>query len=215
MSADLEKATTRNLLDGLRSYLTTFDAQHEQVRRIEASALTDSREHHLQLIHFSDALPRLQHYSFVALLALTVEARLTVFCKTLQHQYGLSPGIDGLRGDLLARAQGFLSEHLPLEPPADLWRWLVDLANVRACVVQAAGNVTLLNGKDRRELAAVVKRRPGLAIAPDYILFNLAPHQTLQSEQVLHIRTPFCSDAVTAAQGLFGYLYQHRDPEMV
>ncbi len=212
MSIDLEKATTRQLLDGLRSYLTTFEAQHEAVRELDVSAITDSREQHLQMVHFVEVLPQLQHYAFVALLTLTFEARLTVFCKTLQEEHSFSPGIEGLRGVLLNRARAFLLEHLQLEPPGDLWRWPFDLARVRDCIVHRAGNVSMLDAVERRDLTAVIKRRPGLSIAPDHFLFNRAPHPTVQAEQVLRVDTVFCLEAVTAAQGLFGYLYQHRDP---
>jgi hypothetical protein len=215
VSVDLERATTRQLLDGLRSYLTTFDAQQDGVRRTEVSAITDSREQHVQMVHFSDALPSLQHYSFVTLLTLIVEARLTVFCKTLQEEHSFSPGIDGLRGHVLGRAHSFLTEHLQLTPPADLWRWLSDLTHVRDCIVYCAGNVKMLDIRDRRELSAVVKRRPGLSITPDHLLFNRAPYPTLHPEEVLRVGAPFCLEAVTAAQGLFGYLYQHRDPEVL
>ena len=41
MSADLDKATTRNFLDGLRSFVTTFDEQRDVAREQDALALTE------------------------------------------------------------------------------------------------------------------------------------------------------------------------------
>lgn len=213
MSVHSEKATTRNLLDGLRSFLTTFDEQRNGVRREESRTLSDSREHMLNTASFDDALPQLQRYSFVILLTLIVEARLTVFCETLQLEHGISPGIDGLRGSLLDRARGFLSEHFELEPPEDLWRWLLDLSRVRDCIVRYAGNLDLCDPTERRHLTAVAKRRPGLEIRSDRTLFHRVAKLSFHSKQVLKVDTTFCLDTVTAASGLFGYLYQHRDPE--
>jgi hypothetical protein len=212
VSVNAEKATTRNILDGLRSYLTTFDEQRNGVRREESRAITDSREYSLHSANFDDALPQLQHYSFVVLLTLTVEARLAVFCETLQLEHGISPGIDGLRGGLLHRARSFLTQHFELEPPEDLWRWLQDLARVRDCIIRCAGNLDLCDRTDRRHLTTIAKRRPGLEIRPDRVLFHRAPKLSLRPKQVLHIDPTFCLETVTAASGLFGYLYQHRDP---
>ncbi len=211
MSVNLEKATTRNLLDGLRSYLTTFETQRDQVREGEAPLLTDSMEHHLQLQSFGDVLPRLQYYSFVILLTLIVEARLSVFCNTMHEEHGLPCGLEGRGGDLLERARGFLQREVRLEPPGDLWRWLSDLSQVRDCIVHSAGNLNMLDPADRREIVSAAKRRPGLAVVSDDQLFNRAPHPSLRLEQVLHVEAAFCLEAVTAAQGVFGYLYQHRD----
>lgn len=212
MSIHAEKITTRNLLDGLRSFLTTFDQQRDSVRRDESRAITDSREHSLHSANFDQALPRLQHYSFVVLLTLVVEARLAVFCETLQLEHGISPGIDSLRGGLLQRARGFLSEHFELEPPEDLWRWMQDLARVRECIVRFAGNPDLCDAADRRQIDAIVKRRAGIDIKSDPILFHRVPTLSLRSRHLIDVETAFCLDAVTAASGLFGYLYQHRDP---
>ncbi len=212
MSVHAEKITTRNLLEGLRSFLTTFDQQRSSVRGNESRAITDSREHVLHGANFDHALPRLQHYSFVVLLTLVVEARLAVFCETLQLEHGISPGIDGLRGGLLQRVRSFLSEHFELEPPEDLWRWIQDLARVRDCIVRFAGNPDLCEPADRRQIEAIVKRRPGLGIKSDPVLFHRAPRLSLRSPQLMDVETAFCLEAVTAASGLFGYLYQHRDP---
>jgi hypothetical protein len=214
VSIDIEKATTRNLLDGMRSYLTTFQAQQKGLYD-EGATLQSSREFRTSAVTFGAALPRLQHYSFVALLTMIVEARLTVFCRSLQEEHGFSPGIDGLSGDLLSRSRTFLSQNLDIDPPADLWRWLSDLARVRDCIVRTAGSVALLNHLDRREMTLITKRRPGIAVDTGHQLFSRTPRVTLQPELALQIDAGFCMEAVTAAQGLFGYLYQHRDPNPI
>ncbi len=212
MSVDLEKATTRNLLDGLRSYLTTFETQRDSIRRVENPAAADFRDGRVHPVHFGDLLPRLQSYSFVTLLTLIVEARLTVFCRTVQRDYALGTGIDDLEGDLFARALTFLSRSLRLALPQDLWRWLSDLMLIRDCIVHTGGSIEALSRNDRVEINSIVRRRPGLTVETDNLLFSHRPRSGSHSQQVLRVDLEFCSDAVTAAQGLIGYLYQHREP---
>jgi hypothetical protein len=64
------------------------------------------------------------------------------------------------------------------------------------------------------EINSIVRRRPGLAVETDSLLFSLRPQSGSPSQQILRVELEFCSDAVTAAQGLIGYLYQHREPSM-
>lgn len=212
MSVDLERATTRNLLDGLRSYLTTFEIQLDSIRQDENSTAMDSRDGRVHPVHFGDLLPRLQAYSFVTLLALIVEVRLSVFCRTVQQDYALATGIDDLAGDLFARAFAFLAQSLSLEPPQNLWQWLSDVMLIRDCIVHTGGSIQALSRSDRLEIHSIVRRRPGLAVESDSLLFSHRPQAGCLGQQILRVELEFCSDAVTAAQGLIGYLYQHREP---
>lgn len=213
MSVDVEKATTRSLLDGLRSYLIAPAEALSPMNREEQATLSESREHFAVTAHLGDVLPLLSQYSFVVLLTLIVEARLTVFCRGLEDEHGFSPGMDGLSGNLLDRARAFLSENLQLQPPTDLWLWLTDIARVRDCAVHSAGSLELLKSADRRDILVTAKRRPGLSIETDHALFDRAPRVLSRPERSLRVDRAFCLEAVTAAQGVFGYLYQHRDPE--
>lgn len=213
MSVDVEKATTRSLLDGLRSFLTTPDQPLSWARYDNESTASESRNHFAPPAYLGTVLPRLSQYSFVVLLTMIVEARLTVFCRALQEEYGFSPGIDGLSGSLLDRTRAFLAENLQLEPPTDLWQWLTDIARVRDCAVFAAGSIELLKPTDRRDILVTAKRRPGLVIDSDHALFDRAPRMVPHPERSLRVDREFCLEAVTAAYGVFGYLYQHRDPE--
>ncbi|KPJ86767.1 MAG: hypothetical protein AMS18_15235 [Gemmatimonas sp. SG8_17] len=212
MSSDLDKATTRNFLDGLRFFLTTFDDQRDAAREDDAIALTESREHHATSIVFGDLVPRLQRYSFVVLLAVILQARIAVFCKTLRLDHGLSYSVDDMEGDFIARLRTFLKEVVELQLPAELWRWMEDLLLLSRCISDAAGNLDMMGPAERRRLHNVVQRRPGLALEPDDLLFSRGPLLPRQAETVLVIHNEFCLDAVTAAQGLFGYLYQHPAP---
>ncbi len=213
MSVDLDKATTRNLMDGLRSYVATFEDQRDAARAQDALALTESREHHTEAILFGDALPRLQTYSFITLLTVIFESRLTVYCRTVHEDHGLPLYLTDLEGSFLQRAWSFLTEQVKARPPTELWRWTQDVFLVRDCIVENAGNVGLMDRASQRALQQVVRRRPGLCIEPDEILFNCAPHASLRTENVLGIESEFCLEAVTAAIGLFGFLYQHRVPD--
>jgi hypothetical protein len=212
MSVNLDKATTRNLLDGLRSYIATFEDQRDAAREQDALALTESREHHAHAILFGDALPRLQTYSFITLLTVIFESRLTVYCRTVREDHGLPRCLTDFEGQFLERAWSFLTEEVQARPPTELWRWAQDIFTVRTCIVESAGNVGLMDQPSQRALQQVVRRRPGLGIEPDEILFNCAPHASLRSEYIVRVDTEFCLEAVTAIQGLFGFLYQHRVP---
>ncbi|UCD23157.1 MAG: hypothetical protein JSW51_08830 [Gemmatimonadota bacterium] len=212
MSADLDRATTRNFLDGLRSFVTTFDEQRDVAREQDALALTESREHHPHAILFGDLLPRLQTYSLVTLLTVVLKARLAVFCKAVHQDHGLDKTLDDMDGTFLERVHIYLRDVVQAEPPVDLWRWAEELVLLHACIVDSAGNPDLMNKFDRRVLQQIVRRRPGLALEHDDLLFSRSPHLSQRSQPVLVIDTEFCMEAVTAAQGLFGYLYQHRTP---
>jgi len=212
MSVNLDKATTRNLLDGLRSYVATFEDQRDAARAQDALALTESSEHHAHAILFGEALPRLQTYSFITLLTVIIESRLTVYCRTVREDHGLPRYLTDFEGQFLSRAWSFLTEEVQARPPAELWNWAQDIFTVRDCIVENAGNVSLMDQPSQRALQQVVRRRPGLGIARDEILFNCAPHASLRAEYVLGVETEFCTEAVTATQGLFGFLYQHRVP---
>ncbi len=212
MSADLDKATTRNLLDGLRSFVTTFDEQRDAAREQDALSLTESREHHPHAILFGDLLPRLQNYSFVTLLTVILKARLAVFCRAVQQDHGLELSLYHMDGTFLDRVHAYLRDVVQAEPPEDLWSWAQELVLLHTCIVDGAGNPDLMSKFDRRVLQQIVRRRPGLAIAQDEMLFSRSPHLSQKPQPVLMIDTEFCMEAVTAAQGLFGYLYQHRTP---
>ena len=212
MSADLDKATTRNLLDGLRSFVTTFEGQRDAAREEDARALTESREHHPHAVLFGDLLPRLQNYSLVILLTVVLKARLAVFCKAVRQDHGLEQSLDDMDGTFLEKVHAYLRDVVQAEPPADLWKWTEELVLLHTCIVEAAGNPDLMSKFDRRVLQQIVRRRPGLALEQDDLLFSRSPHLSQRPQLVLVIHTEFCMDAVTAAQGLFGYLYQHRTP---
>ncbi len=212
MAADLDRATTRNFLDGLRFFLTTFDDQRDAAREEDALALTESREHHAHAVLFGDLVPRLQRYSFVLLLTMILEARIAVFCRTLCQDHGLSYTLDDTQGNFVERVRTFLKEVVQAQPPADLWRWVEDLMLLRSCIGGAAGNVSMMSQADRRRVRSVVQRRPGLSLEPDDLLFSRALALSRQTDTVLVVHSEFCLDAVTAAQGLFGYLYQHPEP---
>lgn len=212
MSVHLERATTRNLLDGLRAYISTFDAQLEAAHQEDATAVTESGEYSSRATQFSDVLPRLQHYGFVTHLSLIIEARLSVFRQVMREELDLPPENTGATGGFLDHIHAFVTKHLEAEPPEDLWRWMTDIALVKDLITQHAGSVTSLPDPKRRTLALVVRRRPGLEIGPDNRLYSPVPHTSRRTEQVLSIRRDFCVEAVTAAQGLFGYLYTHREP---
>lgn len=212
MSVHLERATTRNLLDGLRAYITTFDAQLEAAHREDATAITESGEHMARATQFSDVLPRLQHYGFVTLLGLIIEARLAAFWKVTREEYDTEPGPEPTPPEFLGRVHAFITKYLDAEPPADLWQWISDIRTVKDCVSLYAGNVTALPDADRRRLNAIVRHRPGLDIVNDERLHTPIPHASTRVERVLSINRDFCLEGVTAAQGLFGYLYTHREP---
>ena len=212
MAADLDRATTRNFLDGLRFFLTTFDDQRDAAREEDALALTESREHHAHAVLFGDLVPRLQRYSFVLLLTMILEARIAVFCRTLCQDHDLSYTLDDMQGNFLERVRTFLQEVVQAQPPADLWRWVEDLMLLRSCIADAAGNVSMMSQADGRRVRSVVQRRPGLALEPDDLLFSRTLLVARQTDTVLAVHSEFCLDAVTAAQGLFGYLYQQPEP---
>jgi len=212
MAADLDRATTRNFLDGLRFFLTTFDDQRDAAREEDALALTESREHHAHAVLFGDLVPRLQRYSFVLLLTMILEVRIAVFCRTLCQDHGLSYTLDDTQGNFVERVRTFLKEVVQAQPPADLWRWVEDLMLLRSCIGDGAGNVSMMSQADRRRVRSVVQRRPGLSLEPDDLLFSRALVLPRQADTVLVVHSEFCLDAVTAAQGLFGYLYQHPEP---
>jgi hypothetical protein len=212
MSADLDRATTRNLLDGLRTFVTTFEDQRDAAREQDALALTESREHHPHAILFGDLLPRLQHYSVVTLLTVVLKARLAVFCNAVRQDHGLEQSLYAMDGTFLEKVHAYLRDVVQAEPPEDLWSWTEELVFLHACIVEAAGNPALMSKFDRRVLQQIVRRRPGLALEQDDLLFSRSPHLSQGPQPVLVIDSVFCSEAVTAAQGLFGYLYQHRTP---
>ncbi|UCG86047.1 MAG: hypothetical protein JSW71_19410 [Gemmatimonadota bacterium] len=212
MSVDLDKATTRNFLDGLRSFLATFDDQRDTAREVDALALTESREHHPHAVLFEDVVPRLQHYSFIVLPTVILEARLAILCKTLCQDHGLSPSLDDMDGSFIDRVRRFLKDVVRVQPPPDLWRWVEDLALLRTCIADAAGNPNMLGQSEQHRLQNLVRRRTGLTLEPDDLLFSRSPLLAQHAETVLLVRSEFCLDAVTAAQGLFGYLYQHQAP---
>jgi hypothetical protein len=212
MSANLDKATTRNFLDGLRSFVATFDDQRDAAREDDALVLTESREHHTQAVLFGDLVSRLQCYSFVVLLVGILKARLAVFCRTLHRDYGLPQSLDDMEGDFLERVESYLSSVVHVQPPKDLWCWARDLVLLASCVGLAAGSVNIVGQRERRALQQVVRRRPGLFLESDDLLFSRSPELTKHAEPVLVIETEFCLESVTAVQGLFGYLYQHRAP---
>ena len=212
MSADLDKATTRNFLDGLRSLVTVFEGQRDAAREQDALALTESREHHPHAILFGDLLPRLQTYSFVTLLTVILKARLAVFCRAVRQDHGLEQSLDDMDGTFLEKVHTYLRDVVQAEPPEDLWHWTEELVSLHTCIVEAAGNPDLMSKFDRRVLQQIVRRRPGLALEQDDLLFSRAPHLSQRPQPALVIDTEFCMEAVTAAQGLFGYLYQHRTP---
>jgi hypothetical protein len=212
MSVDLDKATTRNLMDGIRSYVATFADQGDAAREQDALALSESREHHTEAVLFGDALPRLQTYGCITLLTVIFESRLTVYCRTVREDHDLPRYLTDFEGPFLQRAWSFLTEEIEARPPTELWRWTQDVFMVRDCIVENAGNVGLMDQASQRALQQVVRRRPGLRIEPDKLLFNCAPHASLHTDYVLGVECEFCLDAVTAAMGLFGFLYQHRVP---
>ena len=212
MSVHLERATTRNLLDGLRAYISTFELQLDAAHREDALAITESGEHIAHATRFSDVLPRLQHYGFVTLLALIIEARLSLFWKVAREEYETVPHPEPTPAEFLERVHSFIIEHLEAEPPEELWQWIMDIAAVKDCVARYAGSVTSLPEPARRGLNRIVRHRPGLEISPDDRLHTPLPHASRRVEQVLSIKRDFCLEGVTAAQGLFGYLYTHREP---
>jgi hypothetical protein len=212
MSADLDKATTRNFLDGLRSFMATFDDQRDAAREDDAIALTESREHHTQAVLFGDLVQRLQCYSFVVLLVVILRARLAVFCKTLHRDHGLAQRLDDMEGEFLERVEAYITDVVGVQPPRDLWAWARDLVLLENCIGQAAGSVSIVGQRERRILQQIVRRRPGLSLEPDDLLFSRSPELIKHAEIVLVIETEFCSESVTAVQGLFGYLYQHQAP---
>ena len=152
MSVHLERATTRNLLDGLRAYITTFDAQLDAAHREDSLASTQSGEHMARATQFSDVLPRLQHYGFVTLLALIIEARLAAFWKVAREEHDAVPSPEPPPAEFLARVHAFITEYLEAEPPEDLWQWIGDIAVVKDCVARYAGSVTSLPEPERRGL---------------------------------------------------------------
>jgi hypothetical protein len=192
--------------------VATFDDQRDAAREQDALALTESREHHTHAILFGDVLPRLQAYSFVTLLTVIFESRLSVFCRTLSVEHDLPRSLDDFDGDFLEQSWAYLTEQVQARPPTELWRWMQDVFTLRGCIVNHAGNVGTLDQSSRRAVEQIERRRPGVGIESDEMLFNSAPHATLRSEYVLEVQSEFCLEAVTAAQGLFGYLYQHKTP---
>jgi hypothetical protein len=208
MSADLDRATTRNFLEGLRSFVATFEAQRDAAREQDALLITESREHHAHAIPFGELVTRLQYYSFVVLLTATLEARLAVYCRTLCQEHGISYTISGADGSFIDRVRDFLKEVIQAQAPTEMWRWMEDLAVLRTCIADAAGNPSLLVPTARRKVESVVRRRSGLALDRDHLLFSRSLPLPQHAETVLVVRREFCWDAVTAVQGLFGYLYQ-------
>lgn len=87
-----------------------------------------------------------------------------------------------------------------------------DLFLVRDCIIDGDGRLGALDAPQRRTLVRVVRVRPGLSIERHEVLCNPMPHPSLRPQEILAVTRDFCTETVTAAQGLFGYLYQHRDP---
>lgn len=101
MSIDLEKMTTRNLLDGLRWYATTFDEQERRARREEDTALFDAPSHHARPPTFGDLLPRLLPYGFVVHLAMIIKARLRVFAEAVRIEHDVARRVTEFEGPFL------------------------------------------------------------------------------------------------------------------
>lgn len=199
---DFDRSTTHSLLEGLRSYLGTYDAQLDAVRRDDAAVRANGD--HAHLLFFSEVFPRLFGYAYLVQLSLIIEARIAALAKSrgAPHPAGWN------RSDAVGRIEAYLTRLTHASPPPhELFEWVVDVMLLRDCIVHAAGRVDAMESGDRSDLEALVRRRPGLGIELDASFYEPVAQPATEHARILRIEREFCVEAVTAVQGLFGHLY--------
>jgi hypothetical protein len=160
---------TTHLLNALTDYHKQMETQLQFKRITEvisAKSLTprdlDAIEGMIDGVWWRNV--QFQHflrYSFVVLLHLAIEDRITKFCNLMGEKQNLPIRMKELSGDDIKRAKNYL--HKISHIPEVNWIPIEDLAKVRNCIVHAMGDVKL--SSDGNYLRQLASKNIGLSIS--------------------------------------------------
>lgn len=147
------------------------------------------------------AFPRFLRYSFLVLLFFAVENQLNQVCDAIAHRRNLTLRVKDIRASgTIATFRTYLQKVAELSDlGSTLWEPIMELADLRNCIVHALGKVP--SEKEGERLRQIVKKTPGLSIGDeDY-----------GQPDVLLITPEYCSQAVSMVDKFFDTLFEAAD----
>jgi len=109
--------------------------------------------------------PKDLRYSFVVLICILLETRLTAACDEIQSRKHLALKANEFRGDAFDQAKRFLKKVAGLDLKDGTWEAIDFLKTVRNCIVHSAGDVS--RSRDAAKLEQANERWPGFKIDDD------------------------------------------------
>jgi hypothetical protein len=135
-------------------------------------------------------------YSFVVLLHLAVEDRITKFCNLIGEKQHLHSRIEKRNGSCIKPAKDYL--HKTARIPEVNWIPIENLAKVRNCIVHTMGNVK--SSRDEPCLRQLASKTVSLSISE--------PKDMEFDEDTLVIESSYCVMVVSQAASFFDELFE-------
>ena len=131
-----------------------FEEEMDKWKELEAAKLIDRIVAEGWKLRFT--FPSALRYSFVVLLYVQVESKLTELCNAIRDSRALPLGIADLKGSALERSRKYLFRLASFTQGQADWATLDELTKVRDCIVHTNGNVVL--SRDQPYLRQLVVR---------------------------------------------------------
>ncbi len=201
---DSFESETSHLLNALTDYHKQMETQLQSKRIAEIISVKSLKPRDLDAIEGMIVgvwwqNVQFQHflrYSFMVLLHLAVEDRITKFCNLMGEKQNLPIRMKELSGDDIKRAKNYL--HKISQIPEVNWIPIEDLAKVRNCIVHAMGDVKL--SSDGPYLRQLASKSIGLSISE--------PKDAEFEEGTLVIESSYCAMIVSQAASFFDELFE-------
>lgn len=200
---DSFKTETLYLLNALMDYSKQMETQLQFKRISEIMNIKSLKPRDLDVVDgMLDGVwwrnIQFQHflrYSFVVLVHLAIEDRITRFCNLIGEKQHLRNRMKELNGGHIKRAKAYL--HKIAQIPEVNWLPIEDLAKVRNCIVHAMGDVKL--SSDGNYLRQLASKNIGVSISD--------PKDMEFEEDTLVIESNYCAMIVSQATSFLNELF--------
>lgn len=198
---DVHRWETNFAFDNLKDYLELVESQFETVRELERNRTNFAPppgmseceylewydDYKAEVMFFEDRyerdFPSKIRYSFIVLLHIVLEERLSATCKEIVKRKGLAVAEKYSKGAALERAKTFLIEVAAINFDKQGWQELKDFQMIRNCIVHTNGRIE--ESRDKKRISDLCKRGKGISDTDGFLRIEKTfCDRTLQSMSV-------------------------------
>lgn len=188
----------------LEGYLATLEDFLESESRKNSEMieqLGDTSEEDIDYYGFLDdegmrlsyEYPRLLRYSFLVTCHSYLEERLHYFCDYLRKEKELPLSVSDVKGaNALERAKKYIKKLAKVEIQNDSWAEILNIGNIRRCIVHSEGRINTSNKKKDRNIQNYIDNRSDIS---------------RDSDDTIILTKEYCQHVLDEIRELFKALY--------